>query len=510
MKKGVIYARYSSDRQNEQSIAGQVDVCKKWAESNDISIMQVYQDKALTGKTDKRPGFQAMIRDAKNKKFDYIIVYKLDRFARNRYDSATYKARLKKYDVRVISAMENISDAPEGIILESVLEGMAEFYSANLAQNVLRGMRQKAEQGKYMGGTVPLGFKIDADKNYVIDENTSFVVQRVYDMYADGRTIKEICEALNAEGYKTATGKAFNYHSLHRVLTNPKYIGRYEYLGVVIEDAIPRIIDDETFEKVQRRISHNRKAPASSKSDATFHLTGKLFCGECGHNMVGDSGTSSTGTTHFYYTCVERKRRHGCTKKSVKKDWLEQLITDVTVYQVLTDENIEHISQTVFDVYEEERNDTAVITALKSTLRDTQKTIDNIMNAIEQGIITDTTKQRLMEAEDRKKAVLISIANEEIKRPPISKDHIEFFLRDMRNKIYGAEDQAEVIIRTFVNAVYLYDDKLVLTFNFQEGEALKKLTLSEIEKFGFDSTRFTIAVLSELFMFAIIVKLRGR
>ena len=155
-------------------------------------------------------------------------------------------------------------------------------------------------------------------------------------------------------------------------------------------------------------------------------------------------------------------------------------------------------------------NDTAVITALKSTLRDTQKTIDNIMNAIEQGIITDTTKQRLMEAEDRKKAVLISIANEEIKRPPISKDHIEFFLRDMRNKIYGAEDQAEVIIRTFVNAVYLYDDKLVLTFNFQEGEALKKLTLSEIEKFGFDSTRFTIAVLSELFMFAIIVKLRGR
>ena len=148
MKKGVIYARYSSDRQNEQSIVGQVDVCKKWASNNDIEIIDIYHDEALTGKTDKRPAFQKMVKDAKSGKFDYIIVYKLDRFARNRYDSAIYKAQLKKVGVKVVSAMEKIADGPEGIILESVLEGMAEFYSANLAQNVLRGMQQKAEQGK--------------------------------------------------------------------------------------------------------------------------------------------------------------------------------------------------------------------------------------------------------------------------------------------------------------------------------------------------------------------------
>ena len=147
MKTGVIYARYSSERQNEQSIAGQVDVCKKWAENNDIKIINIYHDEAITGKTDKRPAFQKMIRDAKNGKFEYVIVYKVDRFSRNRYDSAIYKAKLKQSGVKLMSAMENIAEGPEGIILESVLEGMAEYYSANLAQNVSRGMRQRAEQG---------------------------------------------------------------------------------------------------------------------------------------------------------------------------------------------------------------------------------------------------------------------------------------------------------------------------------------------------------------------------
>ena len=510
MKKGVIYARYSSDRQNEQSITGQVDVCTEWARNNDIDIVHIYHDEALTGKTDKRPDFQRMIKDAKNGKFDYIIVYKLDRFARNRYDSAIYKAQLKKYNVRIMSAMENIADGPEGIILESVLEGMAEYYSANLAQNVLRGMHQRAEQAKYLGGTIPLGYKIDSEKNYVIDENTAFIVKQIYEMYADGFTITEICRELNGAGYKSSTGREFTHNSLHRILTNAKYIGRYEYLETVLENAVPAIVDIETFEKVQQKMQRNRRAPASSKGAVNFHLTGKVFCGKCGHNMVGDSGTSGTGATHYYYSCIEKKRKRRCTKKSVKKDWIEEIITDVTIKQVLTDENIEYISKKAFEIYEKDRNDTSEITALNNTLREVQKTIDNIMKAIEQGIITDTTKQRLLEAEERKKALLVSISKEEIKKPIVTQEHIEFFLYDIRNKIYNSEERTKIIIDTFINAVYLYDDKLVLTFNFREGEGLKKLELTELEKFGFDNTRFTITILSELFMFAVIVKLRSR
>lgn len=491
MKRGVIYARYSSDRQNEQSIIGQVAVCRKWAEDNDIDITEVYSDEALTGKTDKRPSFQRMIKAAVSGKFDYIIVYKLDRFARNKADSAIYKAQLRKHGVKVISAMENISEGPEGIILESVLEGMAEFYSANLSQNVLRGMHQRAELGKYMGGTVPLGYKIDHDKNYVIDENTAFIVERIYKRYAEGHTIKEICAELNAAGYKSSTGKPFNHNSLGRLLTNPKYIGRYEFLGVVLDDAVPRIISDELFEKVQKKVQKNKHAPASAKSVVNFLLTGKLFCGRCGSNMVGDSGTSSTGTTHFYYSCREKKRKNGCKKKSVKKDWIENLITDIVINEVLTDDNIEYVSKEAFEYYEKERSDKTELTALNSSLREAQKVIDNIMKAIEQGIITETTKSRLIEAEERKSALLASIAQEEIEKPRITQEHIEFFLRDMRSRVYDSEDRTAIIIDTFVNAVYLYDDKLTITFNLREGEGLKKLTLSEIEKFGFDTTRFT-------------------
>lgn len=491
MQKAVIYARYSSDRQNEQSIAGQVEVCQQWAKNNDTNVIDIYPDEALTGRTDKRPNFQRMIRDAKSGKFDYVIVYKIDRFARNRYDSAIYKAQLKKYGVKVISAMEHIADGPEGIILESVLEGMAEYYSANLSQNVLRGMHQKAEQGKYMGGILPLGYKIDADKNYIIDEKKAFIVKRIYELYSSGSTLREICEELNAAGHTSSTGKKFTYNSLHRILTNKKYIGIYEYLGVILTDAIPRIIDDATFEKVQKRMEHNKHSPASAKSSARFLLTGKLFCGKCGSNMVGDSGTGKNKTTHYYYSCIDRKNRHGCTKKSVRKDWIEKLITDITVNEVLTAENIKNIAKRTYDIYETERNDTSELTSLNSALRETQKVIDNIMNAIEQGIITETTKQRLMEAEERKKALLTSIAKEEIKKPIISQEQIEFYLKDIQHKVYNAEEQTEIIIDTFVNAVYLYDDRIVLTYNLKEGESLKKIEISTLEEFGYDDSRLT-------------------
>ena len=281
-------------------------------------------------------------------------------------------------------------------------------------------------------------------------------------------------------------------------------------MGVTLQDGVPRIIDDVTFEKVQQRVSRNKCSPASAKSKVGFPLTGKLFCGKCGSSMTGDSGTGRSGAAHYYYTCTEKKRKRGCTKKSVKKDWIEQLVVDVTVGQVLTDENIEYISQKAFELYEKERTDTSELSSLHSRLRDAQKSIDNIMKAIEQGVITDTTKERLVEAEDRKKALLSAIAKEEIKKPAITKEHIEFFLFDMKNRICNSNEQADIIINTFVNAVYLYDDKLILTFNFKEGERLKKLELSELEGFGFESSRPTIAILSEPLMFAVMVNLRSR
>ena len=160
-KTAVIYARYSSDRQREESIEGQIRECSAYAKRNDITILKIYSDRAMTGKTDRRPEFQMMIKDAAKQVFDYVLVYKLNQFARNRYDSAQYKHRLKKYGIKVISAMENIADDPSGILLESVIEGMAEYYSVELAENVMRGMTENALECKWPGGIVPLGYKLE-------------------------------------------------------------------------------------------------------------------------------------------------------------------------------------------------------------------------------------------------------------------------------------------------------------------------------------------------------------
>lgn len=177
---GVIYARYSSDNQREESIDGQLRECKAFAAKNDIQIVGTYIDRALSAKTDNRPDFQRMIKDSEKHTFDVIIVWKLDRFARNRYDSAHYKAILKRNDVRVISATEAISQGAEGIILESVLEGMAEYYSAELSEKVIRGQTENAYKCKFNGGTIPFGYIIDQENNFQLNPETAPFVLSAY------------------------------------------------------------------------------------------------------------------------------------------------------------------------------------------------------------------------------------------------------------------------------------------------------------------------------------------
>ena len=218
----VIYARYSSERQTEQSIEGQLRECQEFAAAEGITIIDSYIDRAISGKTDNRPAFQQMISDSASKKFSAIIVYKLDRFARNRYDSAMYKAKLKKNGVRVLSAKEHITDSPEGIIMEGLLEAMNEYYSAELSQKIRRGMRENVVKGKTTGGGVALGYKIGADKKLEIDQETAPIVRKIFDMYASGDSYTSIINALNSAGYKTSRGNSYNKSSIQRILQNRK------------------------------------------------------------------------------------------------------------------------------------------------------------------------------------------------------------------------------------------------------------------------------------------------
>ena len=248
--KGVIYARFSCDHQREESIEGQVRECRDYAEKNGIAIIGVYADRALTGKTDKRPQFQKMIKDSEKRMFEVVIVWKLDRFSRNRYDSATYKTRLKKNGVRVVSAKEQISDTPEGIILESMLEGMAEYYSADLAVKITRGMKENALKCRYNGGGMPFGYMVGPDQKLVINPQTAPIVVEIFQRYANGENIRDIIKSLNKRGIKTTRGSEFRQSSLDTMLTNTKYLGVYRSMGEVIEGGVPQIIDQELFDKV--------------------------------------------------------------------------------------------------------------------------------------------------------------------------------------------------------------------------------------------------------------------
>ena len=198
----VFYGRNSDSGQSEQSIEGQRKVCYEYAERNGYKIIGEYLDRALTGTSDSRPGFLRMIADSAKRQFQGILVYQLDRFARNRYDSATYKAKLKKNGVKVLSARENISDDASGILMEAVLEGMAEYYSAELSQKVKRGMALTAQKCLFTGSGVPLGYKV-VDRKFTIDEEAAPIVKRIFEMYLAGNTMAEIIRYLNENGVKT-------------------------------------------------------------------------------------------------------------------------------------------------------------------------------------------------------------------------------------------------------------------------------------------------------------------
>ena len=240
--KAVIYARYSSDNQREESIEGQIRECTAFAEKNGITVLRHYIDRAYSAKTDNRPEFQNMIKDSGKRLFDMIIVWKLDRFARNRYDSARYKAALRKNGVKVVSATEVISDGAEGIILESVLEGYAEYYSADLAEKVVRGMTENALKSKYNGGTVPVGYTVDSEQHFQIDPLTAPFVREAFQRYAEGATMKQLRDWLNEQGVKNTRGREMSYNSIQHLLNNRRYIGEYTYRDIVVPDGIPAIV----------------------------------------------------------------------------------------------------------------------------------------------------------------------------------------------------------------------------------------------------------------------------
>ena len=268
---------HSTESQREESVEGQLRECKEYAEKNGITIVASYIDRALSARTANRPEFQRMIKDSAKQLFDVVIVWKLDRFARDRYDSAHYKSILRKNGVKVISATEAIADDSTGILLESLLEGYAEFYSAELSEKVSRGMTENALKCKFNGGTVPLGYTIDDNQHFQIDPVSAPVVLEMFKLYDEGSTMQELVNLLNERGFRSVRGGEFTLNIMNRLLKNRRYMGEYRYRDIVHPDGIPAIVPKDIFERVQVRMAKNKKAPAQRKAEDHYLLTKKIF-----------------------------------------------------------------------------------------------------------------------------------------------------------------------------------------------------------------------------------------
>ena len=467
-RTAVAYARYSSAGQRDVSIEQQLSEIHAFAKREGYTIVHDYADHARSGykNTSARAAFQAMMSAAEKGGFDTVISWKVDRFGRNREESALYKGRLRRFGVRVLYAMEPIPEGSAGVLLEGMLEATAEWYSRQLSENVSRGMLDNAHRCLY-NGTRVLGYVRGADGRYAIQPEEAALVRSIFALYCTGLSAASVCRRLAAQGVTTSRGKPFAPEAILRIISNPRYTGLYIWGSVEIPDGMPAIIDKETFEEAQRM--KKKTARHIEQGAVDYLLTGKAFCGDCRAAMIGDSCTSKNGTRFYYYTCQAHKARKGCTKKSIGKDRLEAAVVDFVLDVVLSDDQIEKTADAVMALQAEELK-TSPLAAMEAELRETQKKIDNINDAIAAGIWNSSTSAKLKELEDAAETLRVSVETLRYSQSQlIDRDRVIFFLHR-----FTKGDRADPLLRrhvieTFINAVYVFDDHLLIAVNNVDG-----------------------------------------
>lgn len=415
-----------------------------------------------------------------------MVVYKTDRFARNKYDSAIYKRQLKKNGIQIYYAAEAIPDGPEGIILESLMEGLAEYYSAELSQKIKRGMNESALKCHSTGAGRPLGYKVAEDKTFAVDPEGAKAVQTIFDMYIKGETCAAICEYLNGIGARTSQNRPFGKNSLNRIIKNEKYLGRFKYGEVVIEGGMPQIISKSIFDLAQREMEKRRTSKQARAPKAEYLLAGKLFCGHCKKSMVGVSGTGKSGNKWYYYYCQTARAKAGCTKKHVTRDWLEDYLVEKTVEHVLQPEVIKDLARKVYLRQLDDDTRKTDIKYYEKRLADNKRSIANILTAIESGAGTKSLPERLLSLESEQDAITGELAYLRTTKLDIPEDEIEFLIYQYVQPVDDWPTYKKRIINCFISEVFLWDDRLLLYYNIKRGETLDSTELSLIESEGFD------------------------
>ena len=470
MNRTVIYARYSAGSgQTDQSIEGQVRECKAYIKKNKLQLVGIYADRHITGRTDQRPEFQKMISDAEAGAFDVLVVYTTDRFSRDKYDSAIYKRKLKDCGVQIRYAAENIPEGPEGILLEALMEGWAQYYSEELSRKILRGMHDTAYKKKSTGSKAPIGYRVGTDQQYEINPDVAPHVVHAFEMYLEGATFADISRYFGEHDIRTGRGNLINGNAVRKLLTSKRYIGEYKWADVVIEGGMPAIVPEDLFYMVQKKIEKNHKPHAKS---AEYYLSGKLFCGCCGSNYKGVSGTSKTGEKHYYYKCTGKD----CDVPNLPARDFESFIASEVADSLLDPDALDMIVQKLCE-YQKKDAPAAAMEPEKKLAR-IEKQLDALVYNLSQRPGSDALLNKLDELEAEREELRAEIAissgdrrPDPLQDPEALKGGIIAFLSGF--SFDDTEKHTQRILDAFVRKVVKNDKKILIELNLTGVEPLE-------------------------------------
>ncbi len=488
-----LYARVSSERQDvDLSIASQLRALREHAAKHDLRVVREFVDEVASGRTTDRPQFQRMISEARRlgSPFELILVWKYSRFARNREDAIVFKSLLKKHGVRVVSITEPSEDSPTGKLLEAIIESLDEFYSANLAQEVLRGMREAASRGFFVGSNSPYGYlrvkMPDGPKDrpkLVVDPATSAVVARIFREVLGGGGLMEITKTLNREGIPGPRGKPWIKTTLRAILANEVYTGtlvwgRTSKVGhkpqpVRVEGAWEPIVDRATFDRVQQLL--HERAPTRSNARrvaSSYLLSGLVKCGVCQKALVGQQAKSGK---FAYYVCGTLLKRGAqtCSTPYLNARRLEEKVVAQIKRRVLTEENLtELVSQINAELDDTARDHGHRVDLVQKELADVQRRLERHYDALETGTLalSDLSPriQQLRQRQDQLQAALIDAESALDER----RDHLQTIsevtkhVADMRQLLEESSlAERKSFIRSFVQEIVIRDkDTAVLRY----------------------------------------------
>lgn len=466
----VIYARYSSSKQNDESIEQQVMVCETYAEEHGYKVLQVYADRAVTGTDDKRESFQRMIHDSELGQFGVIIAYKSNRIGRNMLQAMQYNELLRDRGIRIVYAREVFDDTASGRFMMRNMLNMNQFYSENLSEDVKRGMTMNAREGKAMSKP-PFGYKIE-NGQFVIDPERSGIAQEIFSLYADGTMVSDITEKFR--NVTKRDGKHLVDHTIRSMLSNPFYIGEYSWNGVEYKN-IPPIIDRELYDRVQKVRAGNVVHPSRHRQTEDYVLSGLLWCQPCQERFIGYSCKNHDGKTFRYYRC----KNPNCAHRYLSKDKLEQLVFNATKEFAFDTDKLDQAAKQVYQYMLRKSYADKDMNEVKQKLEQTKTKIAGMISAIENGLYTPDMKQRMLELTEAKEEYEREL---ERRKTPfnLTENDVRQFLYDYaRTTIKATEEEAQKLLSSFLYKIDVYDSYLVIFYNIFQTED-KKETPSDL------------------------------